>query len=538
MIDVRKIRAVGKLLFRLETRSKSGSRRKLIFLMSSYLLPGIFLPLLLYKQNTDPTGFEFTFLTYLFYSLIVCFTVSSELDNLIVTQTETEIFTAMPVDDRLLVRAKMFMLVRYLLVLIIPLFTPGAVYYYFMLKSVPRSIMYFAAGFMLCYFTVNLLLLLYGMAIKTFKAKKLSSYTLVFQLILIMCMILGYQLVSYGITGKQGASAVNYMHLLQKKNLLDLFPQSWFAFLPARGHYELSFALLLKVALPVFICYMSRLSLRMYLDENFTAIKEKIFYSVFSRENDSGTQNRFILIRLISNFINTVYLKNPPERASYTLMKSMYRHDKAVKLNIIPMVIIPAGLTLFALITNQLPAPFERFYFDIKPVFHISIMLSVLVVINTSVIGMKVSPDSGASWIYKAYPLQPGKRFKNGIRKFFIIYLLLPVSIIIGIIFTFTMPLWQAALSALFIFAAANLYNSISNLLSRALPFTKENSLLNSVQKLSSMIYPFAFGTVIVIVQIFSYRNLPTAMIALLIIITLNFWVNFFGFVHVKASVQ
>ena len=157
-------------MFQLETRSKTGSKKKIAFLMISYLLPGCFLPLLLFKQNTDPTGFEFTFLTYLFYSLIISFTLSSELDNLLVTQTEVEIFNSLPVDDRLIVRAKLYMLNRYVMMLTIPLFVPGATYYYMFMHSVPRAVMYFAAGFMLCYFLVNMLMLIYASAVKMFKA--------------------------------------------------------------------------------------------------------------------------------------------------------------------------------------------------------------------------------------------------------------------------------------------------------------------------------------------------------------------------------
>lgn len=534
MIDVRKVRATGKLLFKMETRSRSGSKRKMIFLMFSYLLPGLFLPFLLFKQNTDPTGFEFTFLTYLFYGLIVAFTVSSELDNLLITRNEAEIFAAMPLDDGLLVRAKLFMLGRYLWLLTIPLFLPGAFYYYLMMKSIPRSIMYFAAGYMLCYFTVNMLVLIYAAAIKIFKERRLSTYTLIFQLILIMCMILGYQMVSFGITGKPGANAINYLHLFQKKGLLDLFPPAWYAFLPARQQYNLSIALIMKVILPLFICYMSYLSLRMYLETNLGIIRDKISYAGYLMKSEKADNIK--TAGFISNFINRVYLRNSTERSSFSLMSSMFRQDKAVKLNIIPMIIIPAGLTLFGLLTNQLPPPFEKFFFDIKPVFHISIMLSILVVINTSIIGMKVTNNPGASWVYESYPIDARKRFKNGIRKFYIVYLLLPVCIVTGIIFTFTMPLWQAALHALFIFTAANLYNSIYNLLSRVLPFTKENSLLNSVQKLSNMVFPFLFGTVIILVQIFSYKSVPSGIIAILVIMTLNFWLNFFGFVHVRAS--
>src|SRR5436190_23201847 len=113
MTDVRKIKTLGKLLFKLETRSKNGSNRKLLFTMVSYMVPGLFLPLLLLKQNSDPTGYEFTFLSYLLYSLIFAFTITTELDNQVISKAEIDIFTSMPVDDELIIRAKLYVILRY-----------------------------------------------------------------------------------------------------------------------------------------------------------------------------------------------------------------------------------------------------------------------------------------------------------------------------------------------------------------------------------------------------------------------------------------
>ena len=535
MIDARKVKTVGRLLLKLETRGRAGTGKKIVFLMITYLLPGCFLPLLLVKQNTDPTGFEYTFLTYLFYSLIISFTISSELDNLIVSKNESDIFSALPVSGRLVAGAKMFMLNRYIFILAIPLFTPGAVFYYSMMRSVPRSIMYFMAGYMMCFFTVNILLLVYSVALRILKTKRLSVYTLFFQLILVLLLIIGYQLVSYGISGRQGSGSVNYLHLLEKKNLTDLFPQSWYAFLSARTQYEFGVALLFKISLPFLIFYLSYLSLKMYLEENLDIIKEKIFYAGYSPGSETGGDDESSPAAF-AGLIESVYLRNRAERSSFGLMKSMFRQDKAMKLNIIPMIIIPAGLAIFALLTNQLPPPFEAGYFMIRPVFHISILLSVLVVLNTAVLGMKITNHPGASWVYESYPLSGKKRFKNGIRKFFTVYLIIPLCIILGLVFAFKMPLWQAALASLFIFASANLYNSIFNILNRALPFTKENTFLNSIQKLSGMFYPLAFGAGIVFVQLYVYDSVFHTIIALLALLTVNFWLNFFGFVHLKKS--
>jgi hypothetical protein len=532
MIDVRKVKVLGKLLLKLETRSKSGSNRKLLLLNISYLLPGIFLPWLLVKQNTDPTGFEFSFLTFLFYSLILSFTIITELDNLIISKTEADLLSSMPIDDKLLVRAKMYMISRYLIFLCIPLLVPGSIFYYSLIKSFPRTLLYIASGFMLCFFTVNILILLYSMALNVFKSKKLGNYTLAFQLIMVLTMIIGYQFVSFGITGRPGSSSAGYIHSLQAKGILDYFPQSWYALIPARNNFVPGLALLSKLILPVFICCMAYFSLRMYLSENYSHIREKFLSSKYfeSPKEKAG----FFPFRMLGDFIQNVYLRNNLERSSFGLIKSLYKSDKTVKLAIVPMIIIPIGLAIFALITNQLPAPFAKNYYETKPVFHISILLCVLVVLNTAILGVRVTNYPGVSWVYDSFPMSSRKHFKNGFRKFFVVYLLLPVCLMLGIIFLFKIPADQAILHTVFIFASANLYNSIFNLLSRALPFTKENTLVNSLQRMTSILFPFLFGIIVIMVQLFAYRSFLYAVISILALLTITFWLNYFGFVRDK----
>ncbi len=534
MIDVRKIRTLGKLLLKLETRGKSGSNRKLLLLNISYLLPGIFLPWLLVKQNTDPTGFEFSFLTFLFYSLILSFTIITELDNLIISKTEADLLTSMPIDDALLARAKMYMISRYLVFLCIPLLLPGSVFYYSLIKSFPRTFLYIFSGFMLCFFTVNILILLYSAALRIFKSKNLGNYTLAFQLIMVLAMIIGYQFISFGITGKSGSSSAGYIHSLQARGILDFFPQAWFALIPARNNFVPGIALIMKLVLPLLICYMSYFSLRMYLTENYKFIREKFLSSKYFETPIERAG--FFPFRMLGDFIQNIYLRNNLERSSFGLIKSLYKSDKTVKLAIIPMVLIPVGLAIFALITNQLPPPFNKNYYETKPVFHISILLCVLVVLNTAILGVKVTNYPGVSWVYDSYPISSRKHFKNGFRKFFVVYLLLPVCILLGIIFLIKIPADQALLHTIYIFASANLYNSIFNLLSKALPFTRENTLINSLQRMTSILFPFLFGIIIIMVQLFAYRSFLYAVITILAIITITFWLNYFGFVREKRN--
>lgn len=532
MVDVRKVKILGKLLLKLETRSRSGANRKLLLLNISYLLPGIFLPWLLVKQSTDASGFEYVFFTYFFYSLILAFTFITELDNLIISKTEADLLSSMPIEDKLLIRAKMYMILRYLIFLSVPLLVPGGVFFYFIVKSFPRALLYVISGFMLLYFITNLMILVYSAALRYLKTRSLSFYTLVFQLAMVLIMILGYQLISFGVTGKGGSSAAGYFSFLQAKGVVDFFPQAWFALLPAKNNYVPGISLILKMILPVLICSFSYFSLLMFLEENYSVIREKFLSSrYFAKE-----KRRFFIWQMFTDFINNVYIRNNLERSSFGLIRSLYRSDKTVKLAIVPMIIIPAGLALFALFTNQLGAPISRMYFESKPVFHISILMCVLVVVNTAMLGVRVTNYPGVSWVYEACPMDSRAHFRNGFRKFFVVYLLLPLCTLLGIIFLFKIPVDQALLHTLYIFAAANLYNSLFSLLSKSLPFTKENTLINSLQRMTAILFPVLYGVIIVLLQLIAYRNIISALISVIALLTITFWLNYFGFVRSKQA--
>jgi hypothetical protein len=528
-MDIGKIRTLGKLFMKIETRSRDGSRRKMALLVFSFLLPGIFLPLLLFKQSTDPSGFEFTFLTYLFYSLIIAFTVINEFDNLIISSTEAEVITALPLDDELLVNAKLFVILRYVFFISLPLLIPGSIYYYLVLKSGVRSVLYFVSGFMLFLFLINILLLLYSIALRNFKPQKLGTYTLILQVFLIFFLIIGYQFVSYSFTNRTSIGITSYFEVMQKNNFLLFFPQSWFGFIPVKKDAALDYHLILKALLPVLVCYLSYLSLKYYLEVNYKYIREKYLYSrmLFAEQNvSSRAASAYDRIR---DVLLSVYLRNHTEEASFSLMRSSFKNDKTVRLNILPMIAIPVGLAVFALITDQLRSPFIQNYIGARPVFHITIFITVLVVLNTAALGIRVTNYPGASWVYEAYPIASKKFFINGIRKFFVLYLLIPVCSILFIFFIFKMPLVHSVLHTLYILASALLFNSIFHVFTKTLPFTKENTIYNSIQRITTMIFPFIFGVLMIALQYYIYSDILNTSLAILALYIINYLVVLFG---------
>lgn len=534
-MDMRKVRALGNMLLKLETRSQSGSNKKIIFIYIAYLIPGLFIPWVLLKQTTDTSGFEFVFISFLLYSITTCFTIINELDNIIISKSEAEIFSAMPLSDRVIINAKMYMMLRYFMFLSIPLLLPGTAFYFVIMQSSARAFLYLISGFMLILFLSNIITLCYIAAVKILNPGRLSSVSLIFQVTIIFILILAYQLISYGITGRPGATIFSYLSLAESKGYLNFFPQAWYALLPSKNNYAIDIVLILKILLPIFICYMSYLSLKWYLEFSYPVIREKFLYARTFAENQT---QHFFIWQLISDFIQHKYLRNNLERSSYSLLASLFKRDKIVKLSIIPMIIIPAGLAVFALITNQLPVPFGESMILSKPVFHISILLSILVVLNTAIQGTRITNYPGAAWVYDSYPIESRAAFKNGIRKFFVVRLILPVLFLLLIIIILKIPVHFAGLHILFLFAAADLYNSLYHAFTKVLPFTKENTLINSIQRFTSLLFPLLYGAGCSILMLIVYRNIEIAAITILILLTVTFWFNYFAFARKSRQVH
>jgi hypothetical protein len=539
MYDAGKIRVLTGLLLKQETRGKDGSRKKLFLLFFSYIIPGIFIPLLLYKQNSDPTGFEYSFLTFIFYSLIIAFSIITEFDNLIISKTEIDLFTSLPVDDELIVHAKLNVILRYVFILSLPLLIPGSIYYFMLLGSIQRSLLYFISGYMLFFFMINLLLFLYSIILKKFSTKRLSTYILIFQILLLFLLIIGYQFVSYAFTGENRSGISAYFNTVFEKRYTQFFPQSWFGYIPAKQSTPVNYTVLLRIVLPVLICYTSYLSLKYYLMENYGSIRERFFHTrVYYFDYSSDKLKSSGLGGLLSRIVSSYYLCNDIERSSFGFLQSMFLRDRMVRLNILPMAAVPIGLTIFAIFTNQLPPPFGYVFFDVNPVFHISIFISVLMAVNAAVRGIKATNETDAAWVYESFPIENKLHFINGIRKFFVLELLLPLTAILFILYITVIPFFQALIHIIFVLVCTNLFNSLYHAYNKDLPFTRENTIFNSIQRITSLVYPIVFGGIFAVLQYYVYRSYNLTLITIIATITANMWVNYFAFRRTGRSTK
>lgn len=520
------VKALTKLFFRLETRSKDGSFKKLLLLFISFSIPGVFLPLILMRNISDPTGFTYSFISFLFYSMIIAFTIISELDNIVITRNEVNLLAVLPVGDNVVVKAKMKVLYRYILIIVLPLLIPGVLFFYLQTKSVIFSFLFLLAGYNLCLFIVYIVILLYAVALNNFNPDKISFYSMFLQIAFILLLVISYQYISY-LFALYKAGGDNFaLKFFSNPEITKYFPQSWFAYLTAKQNYFYSYKVILKFILPFVVVYLSYISLKIYLHDNYSVIKERFLRTMFVDANYKpliDTDNKNLSSGIFSNLINKFYLGNSGERASFFLMKRLFKSEKSVRMNIIAMGLIPVGLIFFAYFTDQLPQLFQKNFFEVKPVFHISILIAFLVAVHTCNSGLKTSNFYEASWIFDAFPLNSYSSFKNGVRKFLNLYFIIPVSIIMVVVFSLKINFYQSLIHTLFILQVVVIFNTVITIISKRLPFTLENNFLNSFQRITTLIIPLIFGSIFVMLQVFVYTSISSALISLISIFILNF---------------
>lgn len=520
MSDSAKINYLGKILLRLETRSSDGSLRKLFLVNLSFLFPAILTSGLMYMQKVS--AFEFSFINFLLFSLLMIFSIINELDNILLSENECEIYSTVPLSCKILSGAKMYMLTRLVLLMAIPLYIPSGVFYFLLSNSIGLSFVYVINGYVAGYFIINIVVLLYAVAVRNFKISRSSNFRLLLQLIMILLLILGYQFISYGISARGSVSLL--IDWLNENRLTDFLPSFWFAFSLSTEKYVQNFAYFMKITLPYLIFFFSYLSLRNYLMQNYPVIADNLKSGYIKRKTDYISESG--ISRLIYEYLVKIYLVKSKERASYRFMRSMLMRDKTLRSSVYLVMILPAGLAFFGLMTNQLPELFNQNYLQLKPVFHISILFSVMVVLNTALLGIRSSDTPEASWIYLAYPMYKITEFVSGIRKFFVLHFLLPIALSVLVITLFSLTAVQALVNVFFIFSSAMLYNALFFRFSRLLPFTEKNTTINSFKRIASIINPFIFSILIVMVQSFVYKDQYLALITAIIILFISILIN------------
>ena len=280
----------------------------------------------------------------------------------------------------------------------------------------------------------------------------------------------------------------------------------------------------------VFIVFVTFLLCFFFLKNRYYNISEKI-YSLDIKIKKKKTFSFFNY----SAIIKRIFIKNKQEEASYELMKNQIKNSKTLRSRFIPMLFLPLILAVIGVITNikgilifsESRGVAENFTADVlilSPSITITLFMCVRIFISNTKIADEHSTE--INWIYDTLPVLKKSLLQSGALKYVYFNLLFPLILILFLIISFRFPSQHLLLNLLYITSASVLINTIFLIFDKNLPFSLDNSKINSAKRLAEIFLSVLISIVIFVSQIFIFENVIFAVAAILVLIILSFFLN------------
>jgi hypothetical protein len=354
--------------------------KKLTGVFISYLFANLFIG---WSNFIRFDEYSFIVLAFSINIFFITFISLTEYADLFFSKRQMDVFTALPLKDNEIFKAKLKSATAYISFFCISLVIPQSVFVYLYSHDIIRTLMFAV----LCFaFTLSVLYLI--LLVQTFViiiSKKQSSYIqYVLQFIFIFFIVYTSSLSSKaGLEGKgtlRGYDIVNYL----PQNLYYLGLDSY-----------LYFALSLLLSIAIFFLFYHILSshysgIYKYLTLSDKPKKSKIKFNFTS----------------LSNFINTKLLNNNIERASYDLAKYQFVNSRAMKVKYIPILFLPVVFAVIAVTTNT-PGFLTLSSSSLSKMTHVvaimgpTITMMVIMASRLMISNTKISDEnsSGTEWL-------------------------------------------------------------------------------------------------------------------------------------------
>ncbi|MCU0371736.1 MAG: hypothetical protein MUE56_00650 [Ignavibacteria bacterium] len=455
-------------------------------LMNSLLMISFFL---------DSSQDRFVLLTLSVNFFLISFILLSEYPGLFFPKKQSDILFPLPVKEEEFFFSKALSGIVYLSVFPFTLALPQAVYFYFYEQGLPAALHFFAVNLLFSYFSLGVIFLLYGIFISFSKGKSKLPLIL-FQILFVFFVLYINRLINSDpdtLFSKQSA----FIAYLPQYYLLLSFSNKIYAVIAAAGT-----ALIYLTAFLLFRKKYSELS--EILNSADTHSVRKLPFPALSQ--------------LLKN-TEHLFVRNKTERASFYLIKNVYRNSAVIKLRTVILFFLPLIALSVGLILNipEMIYVQEEGYelFLISPSVSVVILMSLKLIIS----GFKIpaDQDTDIDWVYDSVPLENKLLFRRGCVKFTLFYYLIPVSVISGLFLLIAIPAADIILNILYLLTFSLLFTELVIRAEKSLPFTDKNPKFGSAAKYIDAVSVILSGTVFFVSQIIIFKNVIFTVSAVII---------------------
>ncbi|MCI0473637.1 MAG: hypothetical protein L0Y76_08660, partial [Ignavibacteria bacterium] len=238
-----------------------------------------------------------------------------------------------------------------------------------------------------------------------------------------------------------------------------------------------------------------------------------------SADTSSGRKISFSVISPLLVNAELLFVRNKTERASFYLIKNVFRNSTVMKLRTVMLFFLPLIALSVGLILNISDMIYiqETGYelYLISPSVSVVILMSLKLIIS----GFKIpaDQDSDIDWVYDSIPLENKLLFRRGSVKFSLFFYLIPVSVISGLVLFIKIPAADIILNILYLISFSMLFTELIIRVEKSLPFTEKNPKFGSAAKYIDVISVILSGTVFFVSQIIIFKNVIFTVSAVII---------------------
>ncbi len=456
-------------------------------------------------ERFDLNVFIFSSLTINLF--LIGFVVISDYSDLFFSPKHATILKSLPLKEENIFISKLNSAFIYLSMYPFVVSLPPAVYIYFYNSSVADSLLFMLISFMFSYFIIGLVFLLNSIVI--IKTRSKSRILIIVLQILFIAFI--FSLNKYSSGNSVGADILNLTYI-------KFLPQ-YYLLLGFYNIYYLIAFIALTVLLFLFIYF--------FLRQNYFTLSEIVNLSYTPK-----TKVRKMLIPFGFSWFENIILKNSTERASFNLVKNHFSNTGVLKFRIVPVLFLPVIATLvtvFSGVDEMLIMPGlnglgKTGLIILSPAITLTLLISARLLYTNMIIGFE--GDENVNSLYTSLPITSKFIFQKGILKFVSVYLTVPLIIVCCAIVLLRMPSIDIVANFVYILLFIILFNTLFARFDKDFPFSVPVSKFNNSTKYLQLLLAIILGIVLLITQIFVFKNfiffITAIFVILLLIVLLN----------------
>lgn len=503
MINVSLIR----LLFKLDYRDREkSSKKKIIGILSSYIFANSLLSISYFVAFDK---YSFAFLTYTMNLFLISFLILNEFQELLFAKGYIEVLKSLPLKENEIFFGKFISIFLYASLVLFAAILPQTVFFYFLSYNIPVTISYFFLNYVFVLTVICLIIFLFCLVLQKYESRAYSVIYIV-QFFFFLYIMYSSNL-SARIRGGEKMSIFDFP-------ATNYFPQKYFAF-AIDNMLLLILCFAISIFLIAFFVY--------YTGKNYFTLVE-----ISGRIEKKKKRKRFFSsFDGLGKTFQSIFLKNNTQRASYNLMKNLFRNSRIIKSRFIYLIVIPVLMAVIALmgksdkgLTIDFPFKFPFAFHEI-PIINPSVAFGVLLCFRMMLALTKIGEDesSNVGWLYGTLPIAKTKSLLVGVEKFLYVRFIIPSVIVAYAILLYKLGTATVGINALFLFSSLMMINSIFLVFDKKLPFELSSTNYNSSKRLVEVLYNIIISVILFLIQFFVFQNVIFVSVTIALFFILSY---------------